>query len=52
MKGTREVGDIRMQQSVMAALDNQKRISATIDVTYAFYCYVFSTWLTGLALLL
>ena len=35
MKSTHDEGDIPMQQMVLAALENQKRISATIDVTYA-----------------
>ena len=36
MKSTHEEGDIRMLQMVLAALENQKRISATKDVTDAF----------------
>ena len=41
MKSTHEEGDIRMQQMVLAALENQKRISATIDVTDAFLLLCF-----------
>ena len=33
MKRTHEEGDIRMQKMVLATLENQKRISATIEVT-------------------
>ena len=36
MKSTHEEGGIRMQQMVLAALENLKRISATIDDTDAF----------------
>ena len=42
MKSTHEEGDTRMQQMVLAALENLKRISATTDVT-DLYCYVFSS---------
>ena len=41
MKNTHEEGDICMQQMVLAALENQKRISATVDVTYAFLLLCF-----------
>ena len=47
MKSTHEEADTRMQKLVSAALENQKRISATLDVKDAFYCYIFTTWLTG-----
>ena len=36
MKSSHEEGDIRMQQMGLAALENLKWISATIDVTDAF----------------
>ena len=36
MKSTHEEGGTRMQQMALAALENLKRISATIDVTDAF----------------
>ena len=41
MKSVHEEGGIRMQQMVLAALANLKRISATIDVTYAFVLICF-----------
>ena len=47
MKNTHEEGDICMQQMVLAALENQKRISATIiDVTDAFLllCFQYLTY--------
>ena len=41
MKNTHKEGDICMQQMVLAALENQKRISATVDVTDAFLLLCF-----------
>ena len=41
MKSTQEEGGTRMQQMVLAALENQKRISATMDVTDAFVLLCF-----------
>ena len=41
MKSTDEDGGTRMQQMVLAALENLKRISATIDVTDAFVLLCF-----------
>ena len=41
MKSAHEEGCTRMQQMVMAALANLKRISATIDVTDAFVLICF-----------
>ena len=41
MKSTHEGGGTRMQQMVLAALENLKRISATIDVTDAFVLLCF-----------
>ena len=41
MKSTHEEGGTRMQQMVLAALENLKRISATIDVTDAFVLLYF-----------
>ena len=41
MKSTHEEGGIRMQQMVLAALENLKRISATIDDTDAFVLLCF-----------
>ena len=41
MKNTHEEGDICIQQMVLVALENQKRISATIDVTDAFLLLCF-----------
>ena len=45
MKSTHEEGGTRMQQMVLAALENLKRISATIDVRDAFVllCFQFLT---------
>ena len=45
MKSTHEEGGTRMQQMVLTALENLKRISATIDVTDAFalLCFQFLT---------
>ena len=51
MKSIHEEADTRMQKLVLAALENQKRISAFLDVKDAFYCYIFTTWLTCYALL-
>ena len=44
MKNTHEEGDIYMHQMVLAALENQKRISATIDVTDTFLLLCFQYW--------
>ena len=41
MKSTHEEGGTRMQRMVLAALENLKRISATIDVTDAFVLLCF-----------
>ena len=41
MKSTHEEGGTRMQQMVLAALENLKRISATIDFTDAFVLLYF-----------
>ena len=41
MKSTHEEGGTHMQQMVLAALENLKRISATIDVTDAFVLLCF-----------
>ena len=41
MKSTHEETGTRMQQMVLAALENLKRISATIDVTDAFVLLYF-----------
>ena len=41
MKNNHEEGDIRLQQMVLVALENQKRISATIDATDAFLLLCF-----------
>ena len=41
MKSTHEEGGIRMQQMVLAALENQKRISATTDDAGAFVLLCF-----------
>ena len=41
MKSTHEEVGTRMQQMVFAALENLKRISATIDVTDAFVLLCF-----------
>ena len=41
MKSAHEEGGTRMQQMVLAALANLKRISATIDVTDAFVLICF-----------
>ena len=41
MKSTHEEGGTRMQQMMLAALENLKRISATIDVTDAFVLLCF-----------
>ena len=41
MKSTHEEGGIRMQQMVLASLENLKRISATIDDTDAFVLFCF-----------
>ena len=41
MKSAHEEGGIRMQQMVLAALENLKRNSATIDVTNAFVLLCF-----------
>ena len=46
MKSTHEEGGIRMQQMVLAALENLKRISATIDDTDAFVLLCFFQYLT------
>ena len=46
MKSTHEEGGIRMQQMVLAALENLKRISATIDDTDAFVLYICFQYLT------
>ena len=45
MKSTHEEGGTRMQQMALAASENLKRISATIDVTDAFVllCFQFLT---------
>ena len=45
MKSTYEEGGTRMQQMVLAALENLKRISPTIDVTDAFelLCFQYLT---------
>ena len=45
MKSTHEEGGTRMQQMVLAALENLKRISATIDVTdaYELLCFQYLT---------
>ena len=45
MKSTHEEGGTRMQQMVLAALENLKRISATTDVTDAFVlsCFQYLT---------
>ena len=41
MKNTHEEGNISMPQMVLAALENQKRISTTKDVTGAFLLLCF-----------
>ena len=41
MKSTHEEGGTRVQQMVLAALENLIRISATIDVTDAFVLLCF-----------
>ena len=41
MKSTHKEGGTRMQQMVLAALENLKRISATIDVRDAFVLLCF-----------
>ena len=41
MESTHEEGGTRMQQMVLAALENLKRISATIDVRDAFVLLCF-----------
>ena len=41
MNTAHEKGDICMQQMVLAALENQKKIAATIDVTDAFLLLCF-----------
>ena len=45
MKRTHEEGGTRMQQMVLAALENLKRISATIDVrdAFALLCFQYLT---------
>ena len=45
MKSTHEEGGTRMQQMVLAALENLKRISATIDVrdAFALSCFQYLT---------
>ena len=45
MKSTHGEGGTRMQQMVLAALESQKRISATIDVTDAvvLLCFQYLT---------
>ena len=47
MSNTQEEGNLLIQQMMLAALENQKGISAIIDDTDVFYRYVFSTRLTG-----
>ena len=50
MKSTHEEGGNRMQRMVLAALENLKRISATVDVTYAFVllCFQYLTHRLGI----
>ena len=45
MKSTHEEGGTRMQQMVLAALENLKRVSATIDVrdAFALLCFQYLT---------
>ena len=44
MKNTHGEGDIYMHQMVLAALENQKRISATINVTDTLLLLCFQYW--------